>query len=117
MLIAYVAGPYRARTRWGVWRNICRAEDVGKELCKIGIYTIIPHKNTAWFDGLQPDCFWIEGGIRVMLQCDLLVMCPRWKDSEGACLEYESWNRMIHRRKLCFEWPKDKDKIKSLVER
>jgi hypothetical protein len=61
--IAYVAGPYRAKTKIGIILNILRARKVAKELWKMGYAVICPHSNSALMDGIAPDEAFLNGGI------------------------------------------------------
>lgn len=84
-LLIYVAGPYRAPTAWQRDENIHRARRCGVEIARTGIaYPVIPHGNTAHFDGEAPDALWLEGTIALMKRCDGVVMIPGWRASAGA---------------------------------
>lgn len=88
MLIAYIAGPYRANTEWGVEQNIAKAEAVALKYWKLGYAVICPHKNTAHFGGAMPDETWLEGDIEIMKRCDVVVMSQGWEDSVGSVVEH-----------------------------
>jgi hypothetical protein len=87
--VAYVAGPYRADTIYGVAQNIQKARDVALRLWKLGYAAICPHSNTAFFDGACPDSVWLEGDIEILKRCDLVVLVDGWETSAGACREVE----------------------------
>ncbi len=89
MKLAYIAGPYRAKTPWGVQQNINRAADVAAKYWLQGYTVICPHKNTALFDGLAPDDVWLKGGLEILRRCDVVIMMLGWEQSEGAKAEYE----------------------------
>lgn len=93
--LIYVAGPYRAKTVWGVEQNIHRARAIGAQLCSLGAYAVIPHSNTAHFDGLAPDEFWLEATLELMRRCDAVMMVPGWGDSSGARAEREEALRLL----------------------
>jgi hypothetical protein len=101
MKIAYVAGPYRGKSKiklihkWQVIFNIIRARDVAKELWKQGYAVICPHSNTALFDGIVPDEVVLDGDIEILKRCDLIVMIPGWRQSTGSLNELriaQKWN-------------------------
>jgi len=87
MKVAYVAGPYTADTIHGVVQNIRNAEAVAVELWKMGYAVICPHKNTALFDGICEDSVWLEGDLKILKRCDILVLAKGWRSSKGACKE------------------------------
>ena len=61
MKIAYIAGPYRAKTYSEIDLHILNAQQVAIQLWQIGYAVICPHKNTAHFEGLAPDNIWLKG--------------------------------------------------------
>lgn len=87
MKLIYVAGPYRAKTEWGLIQNIRNAEAVALEIWKMGMVAYCPHKNTAHFGGACQDKVWLDGGLEVLRRCDGLVMIKGWSGSEGAIAE------------------------------
>ena len=101
MRIAYVAGPYRGKSKISivnklqVIRNIMAARKVAKELWKQGYAAICPHSNTALFDGVAPDQAFLDGDIEILKRCDLIVMIPGWRRSTGSLSELrvaQRWN-------------------------
>lgn len=93
MKVAYIAGPYRADTVAGIVQNIRRAEEVAIKYWKLGYAVICPHKNTALFDGLLPDAFWLTGDMEFIRRLepgnDILVAIEGWEDSTGTRAEIE----------------------------
>ena len=87
MKIAYIAGPYRAKTKWGVQQNIAAAEAVALKYWELGYAVICPHKNTSHFDGAMPDETWLAGDIEILKRCDAIVLMSNYRDSVGACRE------------------------------
>ena len=63
MRIAYISGPYRARTHDGVFENIMRARKVAREYWMKGFAVICPHTNTIFMDGCNSFQFSIYEGI------------------------------------------------------
>ena len=86
MKIAYVVGPYRADTIYGIRQNIISAEQLGAELAQLGFFPYVPHKNTAFFDGLAPDKLWLEGNLEIIRRgvADFAVVGYGWEKSSGS---------------------------------
>ena len=86
MKIAYVIGPYRAETIYGIRQNIIAAEQLGAELAQLGFFPYVPHKNTALYDGLAPDELWLEGNLEIIRRgiADFAVVGYGWKKSSGS---------------------------------
>jgi hypothetical protein len=86
MLVVYVAGPFSAKDRAGVQRNIANAEAVGLEVAKMGAIPLIPHANTSHpnFEAIQPYEWWIAATLELLRRCDALVTVPGWERSSGA---------------------------------
>lgn len=89
MKMVFVAGPYRAKSEWGVFQNIRSAEKLALELWILGLAVICPHKNTEAFGGAAPDSLWLEGALEMVRRSDAVVCTPDWQASEGACGEVE----------------------------
>lgn len=84
----YIAGRYRAPTRWGIVTNCRAAEAVAYEVARIGGFPCCPHTNTAlWFEDLGTAEFWLEGTLEWMRRCDAVIMVPGWEQSSGARAE------------------------------
>lgn len=89
MLVVYVAGPFRAPTAWGIAENVRRAERAGLEIARLGAMPLIPHANTAHFQGELPDQFFLDGTLELMLRSDALYLLFGWASSAGARKERE----------------------------
>jgi hypothetical protein len=87
--IAYIAGPYRAKTPYGIMQNIKKAEDAAAKYISQGYAVICPHKNTAFFDGLIRDKDWLNMYITILSRCDVCIMIEGWQGSEGAKREHD----------------------------
>lgn len=87
MLVAYIAGPYRADSHYGIHQNIASAEAVAMKYWRLGYAVICPHKNTAHFDGAMPDETWLKGDLEILKRCDVIVMMRGYKCSDGALAE------------------------------
>lgn len=84
MKVIYVAGRFRGKTAWHVAENVRAAERVGMQVAELGHMPLIPHANTANFDGTLDDKFWIDGTLELLKRCDGIVMVPGWETSVGA---------------------------------
>lgn len=85
--IAYIAGPYRADSEWGVLSNIRKAEQVALAVWGLGIPALCPHKNTMLFGGALPDTTWLDGDLVMLRRSDILVLVPGWENSSGTKAE------------------------------
>ena len=112
MKVAFISGPYRSDTPSGIVRNIRSAEAVAVELWRMGYAVICPHMNSALMDGLCPDETWLKGDLEMLRRCDLVVMIPRWRTSEGSKAEaQEAWLRKIP----VYIWHDDKEMLREFV--
>lgn len=89
-MIAYVAGPYRSKSKFGVFLNIMKARRVAKELWKMGYTVICPHSNTAFFDSAADENAFLKGGIKILKKCDILIVIPGWELSQGTIQEIKT---------------------------
>lgn len=93
MKVAYVAGPFRSATHWGVVQNVRAAELVALKYWKQGYAVICPHTNTANFDGAVPkdteQSVWLDGDLELLRRSDVLVAMSTWERSSGARAEVE----------------------------
>lgn len=87
MKLVYVAGPFRGANAWEVELNIRMAERVGMCVAESGDIPVIPHTMYRFWDGTLNDDFWLACGIRLLDQCDALVLCPGWEKSKGTLAE------------------------------
>lgn len=49
-----------------------------------GAYPVIPHSNTAHFDGTLEDKFWLDGTLELLSRCDGAIFIPGWIRSVGS---------------------------------
>ncbi len=89
MKIVYIAGPYRAKTKLGIIRNILKARKVAKWCWEAGYAVICPHSNSALFDGCATDEVFLEGGLKLLECADIMVVLPGWEKSQGTLAELE----------------------------
>ena len=90
MPAAYVAGPYRGRTRAAVELNIQSARQVGLQIARKGWSPLVPHANTGHLDLADPqlgDQFWLSATMELMRRCDAVVLAPGWEHSDGTAAE------------------------------
>lgn len=91
MKVAYIAGPFRASTFWGIVQNVRAAEAVALKYWKLGYAVICPHTNTANFDGAVPkdieQLVWLDGDLEFLRRADVVVAMSTWEKSTGAKAE------------------------------
>jgi len=105
MKLAYVSGKYSdPRGAAFIERNIRQAADIAMQLWSLGVAVICPHTNTAHFDGATDYEGFITGDLVMVDRCDLVVMVPNWKASNGAGIER---NRAMKQHVPVFNWPDD----------
>ena len=86
--LVYIAGKFRGPTAWDVAENIRAAERYGFRVAQLGAMPLIPHANTAHFNGTITDQFWIDGTLELLKRCDGAVFIPGWLESVGARAEH-----------------------------
>jgi nucleoside 2-deoxyribosyltransferase len=96
MKLVYIAGPFRAASDYipgeqddfAVKENVMRAMKLGLEVARTpGLFPIIPHANTIFFQGSAPDHVWLEGDLELLKRSDGVLMTPDWTRSRGATAE------------------------------
>ena len=91
---AYIAGPYRAKTKIGINLNIWRARKVAKKYWKLGYAVFCPHLNSCLMDGIVPDENFMKADLKFLVGSDLVVMIHGWEKSEGSKSEYQLARRL-----------------------
>lgn len=109
--VAFVSGPYRAKTPYGIKQNIRNAEAVALELWKMGYAVICPHKNTSLFDGECPDLIWLDGALELLRRSDIVVLIPGWAGSSGT---REEIKESVKRGIPVFKWPEQSQELQNL---
>ena len=92
MKVIYTAGPYSSKDPNEVDQNILNARKVATEMVKKGWGFFCPHLNSAQFERTLPDVpytFWIALCLRMLSQCDAIVMMEGWEKSKGARTEHD----------------------------
>ena len=115
MKLIYVAGPYRAETQAQVDTNIAHAREVGKAICRLGAYPVIPHSNTSHFEGAAPDDFWLPATLEFCRRCDAILLLEGWEESKGSIGELEEMERLG--KQVFFESPDMDDYISSWLQK
>ena len=87
--VIYIAGPFRAKTQWGIMKNVRKAEDASLKLWKLGYAVICPHTMTQHFQDECPDEVWLNGCLDLLKRCDAIFLVEGWQESEGALAEYK----------------------------
>ena len=93
--MVYVSGPYRAKTFFGVLRNIWKARKLAITLWYQGYAVFCPHTNTILFpEGARSNKHkinYIHGDLtmisRMQPGLDFIIMCSGWEKSAGAKIE------------------------------
>ena len=96
MKLLYIASPYRAKEPWRVEVNIQAALTLAREVVKITDkwFPVVPQANTAHFDGMRSDQYFLDGTLEMLRKCDAVLMGPWWQDSDGCCAEYVEAERL-----------------------
>ena len=89
MKIAYIAGPYRAKTVFSRMLNIYRARKIAIKYWQKGYAVICPHTNSAHFDGKASDSTFLDGYLKLVEVSDVIVMLPGWLNSTGSQNEHK----------------------------
>lgn len=83
----YLAGPMTGLPDY----NFPMFEKVANYLRDIGIDVASPHEidhgETPETKGQLPYGVYIRAGLKMLLECDGIIMLPNWKDSKGAKIE------------------------------
>jgi hypothetical protein len=86
--VVYVAGAFRAKTQWGIKKNVDKAEEASLMLWKMGYAVICPHTMTKNFQNECPDDVWLDGCLELLRRADAIYMLDNWRFSIGSCEEY-----------------------------
>lgn len=87
MKVVYIAGPFRAASRWGVEQNIRRAEEVALEVWLLGHVALCPHTMNRFYEGAAPDELWLRGAVELLRRSDEVVLVQGWEHSGGTLAE------------------------------
>jgi hypothetical protein len=90
----FISGPYRGDTPWDVECNIRRAEELSLEVWKLNeeglrVVAVCTHANSRFFDKAIADEHLLEGYLKLLSVCDVLLTTPDWERSGGARDEIE----------------------------
>jgi len=94
MKICMVSGKYRGANQWEVASNIECARQAASRLCRRGIFPITPHLNTAHFEGVNGDDFWLRGYLEILSRCDMIYVLANYRTSSGALAELAEAKRL-----------------------
>ena len=84
MKVVYVAGKYRDQHPYLIQEHIDKAKELAKKVWAAGHAAICPHLNSINFEGLNTEQHFIDGTLELMRRCDVVLLVPNWKDSEGT---------------------------------
>ena len=83
-IVVFICGPFRAATEYERRKNIAAAENYAKQLVENNIYYICPHLNSAHFQGIGEDSFWLTMYQELLLRCDAVLVLPGSELSSGS---------------------------------
>lgn len=94
MIVVYVAGKYTDMAQYKVKKNIWRAEELGMEIVRrFGsqhVMVIVPHTNTAHWEGIQSDEWFYEATEELLRRSDACIYIPGdLEKSRGTKQEYD----------------------------
>lgn len=92
--LVYVAGSYRHKDMYMVFKNISKAWYKAMEVVKLGCYPIVPHKCTEGMEGLNTPEFFIEGTKEAMRRCDAVLVLSDSENSTGTQGEIKEAERL-----------------------
>jgi hypothetical protein len=90
MLTVYVAGPFRGKDGYEVYRNVQRAEALMYEAIKatqeagIQVAFMCPHSMTFHFDRTFNDPYWLAATLEWLRRSDAILLTGDWERSEGV---------------------------------
>lgn len=89
MKYVFVCGPYRSSKICDIKENIEYARQWALSLASVGIFPVTPHLNTAFFDGVTGDDFFLRGYKKLIDFCDAVLVLDGWENSNGSRSEIE----------------------------
>lgn len=93
--LVFISGPYSASSRQQIAKHIREAELIARKLVHEGFYFLCPHLNSAQMHNIpQPTEFWYRMYLRLLEQCDALLLIGAWQKSAGCTLEVASAERL-----------------------
>ena len=86
MTLVYIAGPYSSDYAFIVRSNIQKAEELGMDVAKLQLdaYPVIPHCNTAHWEGIRDGQYFIDGTLELSRKCDAILVVPGYEGSKGT---------------------------------
>ena len=91
MKAVYVAGPFRAKSRWEVFKNKYQALSAGLVVWKLGGVPLIPHCLGYDIEWEIPDEMALAGVMELMRRCDAVYVIGR---SKGVDAEVDEADRL-----------------------
>lgn len=87
--LVYVAGSYDNGADKGV--NLQRAFAAAENVVKKGGFPIVPHMCHLWHTKYyyHKRDFWLKYSMRLLIECDIMIVCPGSEFSEGVKAERE----------------------------
>lgn len=112
-LVAYTAGRYRAATEDGLYQNIQLARRCAVDCWTAGLIPLAPQLNSAFMGGIASDRTFLDGTMELLRRCDLVVMLPNWRESQGAIAERQEALRLGI---PVYDWETDGDAARIRAE-
>jgi len=82
MILCYIAGKYTDTDQYKVKQNIYWADLLGMEVVRKfgktgpGVMVMVPHTNTAHWEGVQDDEWFYEATEELLKRCDAMIYVP-----------------------------------------
>ncbi len=113
MKLIYIAGPYYASSHWETCVNIRIAETMAVWVWRHHAVGICPHKNSAHFSGVVPECDFLNGYVSLLERCDALFLLKGWETSTGSKVELSVARNLniptFTRKAKLLEWLENED--------
>ena len=92
--VVFVSGPFRGKNTWDTEQKIRRAEELSFEVWKLNeegldVAVICSHTNSRFFDKTIDDEYFLDAYLEILKRCDVMLVTPDWKSSEGARAEVD----------------------------
>ena len=92
--LVYVACSYRTDDPVERELHIKAAQHIGYKLAKDGFYPVMPTVNTAYFDRIGDDRFWLSSTMELMRRCDVVYVVEGSHESKGVQAEIKEARKL-----------------------
>jgi hypothetical protein len=107
----YIAGPYSAPTYHERSLHILRAQECAIWCADNHLFYFCPHMHSAHMDLITPQVpksYWLDLDVRILEQCQALILLQGWERSPGTAREMEHGNTL---GLPSYRFPDDKEAI------